>query len=56
MPPLAEVRAVSKAVAEAVALAAVAEGLASKAATPAEARQRLAACRWEPEYREILPG
>jgi malate dehydrogenase (oxaloacetate-decarboxylating) len=56
MPPIAEVRAVSKAVAEAVALAAVAEGLASKAATPAEARQRLAACRWEPEYREVLPG
>jgi malic enzyme len=47
---------VSGAVAEAVALAAVAEGLATLASSPAEARQRLAACRWEPEYREILPG
>jgi malate dehydrogenase (oxaloacetate-decarboxylating) len=56
MPPLAEVRAVSGAVAEAVALAAVAEGLATLAASPAEARQRLVACRWEPVYRQILPG
>ena len=56
MPPLAQVRAVSEAVADAVALAAVAEGLAKRAGTAAEARQRLAACRWEPEYREILPG
>jgi malic enzyme len=47
---------VSGAVAEAVALAAVAEGLAKRAGTAAEARQRLAACRWEPEYREVLPG
>jgi malate dehydrogenase (oxaloacetate-decarboxylating) len=55
MPPLSQVKAVSEAVAEAVALAAVAEGLATKASTPAEAMQRLAACRWEPTYRDILP-
>ncbi len=53
MPPLAEVRQVSAAVAEAVALAAVAEGLASHARTPAEARARLASCSWRPEYAEI---
>ena len=56
MPPLSRVRAVSEAVADAVALAAVAEGLAARARTPAEARERLAACRWEAEYRQILPG
>jgi len=56
MPPLSQVRAVSAAVADAVALAAVAEGLATRAGTPAEARERLAACRWEAEYRQILPG
>jgi malate dehydrogenase (oxaloacetate-decarboxylating) len=56
MPPLSQVRAVSDAVADAVALAAVAEGLATRAGTPTEARQRLAACRWEAEYRQILPG
>jgi malate dehydrogenase (oxaloacetate-decarboxylating) len=56
MPPLSQVRAVSDAVADAVALAAVAEGLATRAGTPTEARQRLAECRWEAEYRQILPG
>jgi malate dehydrogenase (oxaloacetate-decarboxylating) len=56
MPPLSQVRAVSDAVADAVALAAVAEGLATRAGTPAEARERLAACRWEATYHEILPG
>jgi malic enzyme len=56
MPPLSQVRAVSDAVADAVALAAVAEGLATRAGTPAEARERLAACRWEASYHEILPG
>ena len=53
MPPLAQVRQVSAAVAEAVALAAVAEGLAAHARTPAEARSRLASCRWQPEYAAI---
>jgi malate dehydrogenase (oxaloacetate-decarboxylating) len=53
MPPLAQVRQVSAAVAEAVALAAVAEGLAAHARTPAEARSRLASCRWRPEYAAI---
>ena len=53
MPPLAQVRQVSAAVAEAVALAAVAEGLAAHAHTPAEARSRLASCRWQPEYAAI---
>lgn len=53
MPPLAQVRQVSAAVAEAVALAAVAEGLAAHAHTPAEARSRLASCRWRPEYAAI---
>jgi malate dehydrogenase (oxaloacetate-decarboxylating) len=56
MPPLAQVRAVSEAVADAVALAAVDEGLATRAKTPAQARQQLAACRWQASYREILPG
>jgi malate dehydrogenase (oxaloacetate-decarboxylating) len=56
MPPLAQVRAVSEAVADAVALAAVDEGLATRAKTPAEACQRLAACRWQASYREILPA
>jgi hypothetical protein len=36
-----------------VALAAVAEGLATRAADPAEALARLAASRWEPSYRAI---
>ncbi len=53
MPPLAQVRQVSAAVAEAVALAAVAEGLARHARTPAEARARLESCSWRPEYAEI---
>ncbi|WP_216904680.1 NAD-dependent malic enzyme [Synechococcus sp. CCY 9618] len=50
MPPLAAVQEVSRAVAEAVALAAVAEGLARLAATPEQALERLEACRWSPEY------
>ena len=53
MPPLAEVRQVSAAVAEAVALAAVTEGLASRASTPAEARAQLELCSWRPHYAEI---
>ena len=55
MPPLASVAEVSGAVAEAVALAAVAEGMATLASSAAEARERLAACRWRPEYRQITP-
>ncbi|NDC13808.1 MAG: oxaloacetate-decarboxylating malate dehydrogenase [Synechococcaceae bacterium WB9_2_170] len=52
MPPLAEVQAVSAAVAEAVALAAVAEGLSRRAQSPADAIALLAAHRWQPLYRE----
>jgi len=54
MPPLAAVAAVSRAVAEAVALAAVAEGLARRATSPAEALQCLEECRWSPAYRPLL--
>jgi malate dehydrogenase (oxaloacetate-decarboxylating) len=50
MPPLREVQAVSAAVAEAAALAAVAEGLASRATDAAGARRCLAAARWRPQY------
>ena len=50
MPPLAEVQEVSRAVAEAVALAAVQEGLARRAATAAEALACLERRRWHPEY------
>ena len=50
MPPLAEVQAVSAAVAEAVALAAVAEGLSRRAQSPADAIALLAAHRWQPLY------
>ncbi|MFZ0407858.1 MAG: oxaloacetate-decarboxylating malate dehydrogenase [Cyanobium sp.] len=53
MPPLQDVQQVSAAVAEAVALAAVAEGLARHARTPAEARARLQACSWRPDYAEL---
>ncbi|MFN5696317.1 MAG: malic enzyme-like NAD(P)-binding protein, partial [Cyanobacteriota bacterium] len=53
MPPLSQVRPVSEAVAEAVALAAVAEGLARLASTPEQARARLEACRWQAEYRPL---
>jgi malate dehydrogenase (oxaloacetate-decarboxylating) len=56
MPPLSAVAAVTRRVAEAVALAAVAEGRARLAATPAEALQRLDACRWQPTYRPLLPA
>ncbi|MCX5948550.1 MAG: oxaloacetate-decarboxylating malate dehydrogenase [Cyanobacteria bacterium] len=53
MPPLQDVQKVSAAVAEAVALAAVAEGLASRAGTPDQARARLEACTWRPDYSEV---
>ncbi|QNI70387.1 oxaloacetate-decarboxylating malate dehydrogenase [Cyanobium sp. NS01] len=50
MPPLTRVQAVSRAVAEAVALMAVQQGLTERASTPAEALQCLDAARWEPRY------
>lgn len=53
MPPLSAVQAVSRAVAEAVAIQAVREGLARRAATPEAALARLEACRWSPEYAEL---
>jgi malate dehydrogenase (oxaloacetate-decarboxylating) len=54
MPPLAAVEAVSRRVAEAVALVAVEEGLARLASDPKEALARLEACRWQPTYRPIM--
>jgi malate dehydrogenase (oxaloacetate-decarboxylating) len=56
MPSLLEVREVSDRVAEAVALAALQEGLATRAATPAEVLERLRQERWEPLYPTIAPG
>jgi malate dehydrogenase (oxaloacetate-decarboxylating) len=56
MPPLADVRAVSQAVAEAVAKAAVAEGLARRAGSEAEALVRLQECRWQPVYQPVRPA
>jgi len=56
MPPLADVREVSQAVAEAVAKAAVAEGLARRADSEAEALVRLQECRWQPVYRPVRPA
>lgn len=54
MPPLSAVQTVSRAVAEAVALAAVQEGLARLATTPEAAIARLEGCRWSPVYAELL--
>lgn len=56
MPPLSAVGPVSAAVAEAVALAAVRTGVARLADSPATARRRLAACRWQPRYPAVLPA
>lgn len=56
MPSLQEVREVSDRVAEAVALAALQEGLATRAATPEEALQCLRRERWEPLYPTITAG
>jgi malate dehydrogenase (oxaloacetate-decarboxylating) len=56
MPSLRDVREVSTRVAEAVALAALEEGLATRARTPEEALQRLREERWEPVYPTIQPG
>ncbi|MDM7953802.1 MAG: NAD-dependent malic enzyme [Cyanobium sp. CZS 25K] len=53
MPPLTAVQAVSRAVAEAVAIAAVQEGLARHATTAEEALARLEACRWSPVYPDL---
>ena len=50
MPPLTQAAAVCAAVAEAVALCGVEQGLARLAATPEAARARLAAARWQPVY------
>jgi malate dehydrogenase (oxaloacetate-decarboxylating) len=56
MPSLQEVRAVSDRVAEAVALAALAEGLATRASTPEEALACLRQERWDPVYPSIQAG
>lgn len=56
MPSLKEVRAVSDRVAEAVALAALAEGLATRASTPEEALECLRRERWDPVYSAIAAG
>lgn len=53
MPPLSAVQEVSRAVAEAVAIAAVQEGLARQASTAEDARTRLADLRWSPVYTEL---
>jgi malate dehydrogenase (oxaloacetate-decarboxylating) len=53
MPELTQVQSVSRAVAEAVALAAVHEGLASRAASAEEAIERLDQATWTAVYREL---
>lgn len=53
MPPLSAVQEVSRAVAEAVAIAAVQEGLARHATTAKAARSRLEGLRWSPVYKEL---
>ncbi|MEB3304014.1 MAG: NAD-dependent malic enzyme [Cyanobacteriota bacterium] len=55
MPALHQVRQVSTSVAEAVALAALKEGLATRATTAEEALQCLQSHRWEPVYPNIRP-
>ena len=54
MPELSQVRQVSRAVAEAAARAAVAEGLARLATTESEAMERLDRATWEPIYGPVL--
>ena len=54
MPPLRDVRRVSDRVAEAVALAALKEGLATRASTPEEALRCLVERRWEPVYPHVV--
>jgi malate dehydrogenase (oxaloacetate-decarboxylating) len=53
MPDLTEVQDVSWAVAEAVALAAVEEGVARLAATPEVAVERLERALWRPHYQAV---
>ena len=55
MPPLDQAAAVAGAVAEAVALVGVEQGLARLATTAEQARQRLAESHWRPEYQPLLP-
>ncbi|MEB3307276.1 MAG: NAD-dependent malic enzyme [Cyanobacteriota bacterium] len=55
MPSLADVQDVSAHVAEAVAIAALEEGLATRARNREEVRRNLAAGRWRPAYPEIDP-
>mgnify|MGYP006276792233 CR=1 FL=1 len=54
MPPLSQAAAVGAAVAEAVALYGVKQGLARLARTPEQARQRLALVRWRPVYEPLV--
>lgn len=56
MPPLTQAAAVGRAVAEAVALCGVEQGLARRAFTPAEALSRLEASRWQPESNPAPPA
>ncbi|MFN7899681.1 MAG: malic enzyme-like NAD(P)-binding protein [Synechococcaceae cyanobacterium] len=56
MPPLDQVQAVSRAVAEAVALTALAEGLATRAQSPEAVRACLDQRRWQPVYPQVLAG
>jgi malate dehydrogenase (oxaloacetate-decarboxylating) len=55
MPALDQVRQVTTSVAESVALAALREGLATRATSPEEALQCLRERRWEPIYPNVLP-
>ena len=56
MPSLREVQAVSRQVAEAVALTALAEGLATRAQTAEAVRTCLEQRRWQPHYAHVLPA
>ena len=56
MPALDQVRQVTTSVAEAVALAALREGLAAWASSPEEALQCVRERRWEPIYPNLLPN
>ena len=56
MPPLEQVQGVSQAVAEAVALTALNEGLATRAASADDVRSCLEQRRWAPIYRELRAG
>ena len=56
MPALVEATAVAAAVAEAVALVGVEQGLARLATSPEEAHQRLASAHWSPQYQALQPA